>query len=829
MKLKKATLSYGLLAVVLSVILGNTSVYSELCNNQNSSMCMEALDKNNIALDEKSSFSNTNSVSINFKAIPYGKAVIDQLQLYNSGYTDVITISSNTALSFPWAYFDIQGNDYVASEVADYIWSLYSSSGLVIKSGNRKSFDIAFAPLPDGEGLSKTEAGKFSGMQSHLFQQWNPFDVRLNSMSFEVTTTGYANGSLGKKFSVDVNDLGGSSRISITPDMTNVNLETNEYILAYFEIIQKDGNPYKEVIVLHQDETAILAKSLISGQVDNSGVTAAYSHRQFANGNVLLRSRDTKNETKTKYWLLFKSSDPIILQCYKKTINSTGSSQNTYGAAEADLKFIYADLEGKRVEELKGVYAGDNNSTPTNRQPYTPSNPIPSNNSTNISSDNLTLNWTGGDPDGNNVTDTVYFSDSTENLTSSANVLYYPYTPTVISGKSYYWKVVSTDGLLTTEGPIWAFTVSDNTTPVETEAVEFFNSSGLNISQSGLSLKKGESATVTIHIDPPSTGFVTFNPAIEPSDSVTITNASLTFYSGAYIGGFKVTANNDIIDTVTISLETENSYYLQNDGNPYSLTITGNNPPSITSKSSSIVEEGQIFVTTVTATYTGNSLDYDITGGVDKDKFTIYSDGYLRFNNEPDYNSPTDANRDNIYNLTVTVTDSNGLTDSQDIIVIVTQEDINNPNPAEPISAPDSVNIKEIKSQYLSILPVTPTDNDPLAQPLAVGDITQVLTLSYSYPAYTSPVSVYILMVYENLSFFITQSSTNSNSLEFTTERKPLFANSTTAKSGTIFSIPASLLKQLDLTGEYSFYSGVFPTNNFNKYDIIYFSVNIAP
>lgn len=231
----------------------------------------------------------------------------------------------------------------------------------------------------------------------------------------------------------------------------------------------------------------------------------------------------------------------------------------------------------------------------------------------------------------------------------------------------------------------------------------------------------------------------------------------------------------------------------------------------------------------MTATYTGNSLDYEITGGVDKDKFTIYSDGYLRFNNEPDYNSPTDANRDNIYNLTVTVTDSNGLTDSQDIIVIVTQEDINNPNPAEPISAPDSVNIKEIKSQYLSILPVTPTDNDPLAQPLAVGDITKGLTLSYSYPAYTSPVSIYILMVYENLSFFITQSSTNSNSFEFTTEMKPLFANSATAKSGTIFSIPASLLKQLDLTGEYSFYSGVFPTNNLNKYDIIYFSVNVAP
>ncbi len=904
MKLKKATLFYGLLAVVLSVILGNTSVYSELCNNQNSSMCMEALDKNNMVIDEKSSFSNTNSVAINFKAIPYGKAVIDQLQLYNSGYTDVITISSNTALSFPWAYFDIQGNDYVASEVADYIWSLYSSIGLVIKSGNRKSFDIAFAPLPEGEGLSKTETGKFSGMQSHLFQQWNPFDVRLNSMSFEVTTTGYANGSLGKKFSVDVNDLGGSSGISITPDMTNVNLEANEYILAYFEIIQKDGNPYKEVIVLHQDETAILAKSLISGQVDNSGVTAAYSHRQFANGNVLLRSRDTKNETKTKYWLLFKSSDPIILQCYKKTINSTGSSQNTYGAAEADLKFIYADLEGKRVEELKGVYAGDNNSTPTNRQPYTPSNPTPSNNSTNISSDNLTLNWTGGDPDGNNVTYIVYFSDSTENLTSSANVLYYPYTPTVISGKSYYWKVLATDGILTTEGPIWAFTVSDNTTPVETEAVEFFNSSGLNISQSGLSLKKDEVAIIKVKIEPPHSN-LTFELDSSDSESIELSTSYLDFVSTSSSEiTFRVKAKNDIATPVTISLNTTNSAYKKDDGTPYTLTITGNNPPQITSNGGGDaaeieVENGQIFVTTVEATYTGDVLNYSITGD-DKDKFKISTDGFLIFKEAPV--------KDKVYFVTVTVRDSNDSPDSQDIKVTVIDGDkapvILSPKDGDKIEKdninlswentddeetyiqywtsdeptnitsvlvdsgkneykleglkngtykwqvlvyydnnifgtkqsftvelpkvrlPASNTMEEVKS--ISQQPVTPTTANPIAQPLAAGDLTQGLTLSYSYPAYSGAVDIYVAMVYKNSTFFVKESN-NGNSFEFTTELTPLFSDSTTAKSGTIFSIPVSLLKQLDLTGEYSFYSGVFPTNNFNKYDIIYFSVNVAP
>ncbi len=823
--MKNRILFYLCFTIFISILFGITSAFAELCNNQNSSMCMEALDKNNMVIDEKSSFSNTNSVAINFKAIPYGKAVIDQLQLYNSGYTDVITISSNTALSFPWAYFDIQGNDYVASEVADYIWSLYSSIGLVIKSGNRKSFDIAFAPLPEGEGLSKTETGKFSGMQSHLFQQWNPFDVRLNSMSFEVTTTGYANGSLGKKFSVDVNDLGGSSGISITPDMTNVNLEANEYILAYFEIIQKDGNPYKEVIVLHQDETAILAKSLISGQVDNSGVTAAYSHRQFANGNVLLRSRDTKNETKTKYWLLFKSSDPITLNCYKRTITATGSGYDTSGAATADLKFIYADLEGKRVEELKRVYAGDNNSTPTNRQPYTPSNPTPSNNSTNISSNNLTLNWIGGDPDGDNVTYTVYFSDSTENLTSSANILYYPYTPTVINGKTYYWKVVSTDGILTTEGPIWSFTVSDNTTPVETEAVEFFDKNNNNISTTGLPLKKGEFAVVIVKIEPPSSD-LTFE-LVSSDASIILLPTQLLFINDRE-QKLKVTALDDITTPVTISLNTTNQDYKKDDGTPYTLAITGNNPPQITSNgggdiASISVEEGQIFVTTVEAA--GSHLSYSITGE-DKVKFKIYPDGsnaFLMFKESPTFSNPTDADQNNIYNLTVTVTDSNGLTDSQDIIVIVIESYIDETGD-NIVRTPYSSIMKEIR--YPNIFPSTPTDRDPIAQPLAAGDLTQGLTLSYSYPAYESAVDIYVMMVYKG-SFFFVKESNNSNSFEFTTEPTPLFSNSTTAKSGTIFSIPVSLLKNFGLAGEYSFYSGVFSANNFNKYDIIYFSVTV--
>ena len=57
--------------------------------------------------------------------------------------------------------------------------------------------------------------------------------------------------------------------------------------------------------------------------------------------------------------------------------------------------------------------------------------------------------------------------------------------------------------------------------------------------------------------------------------------------------------------------------------------------------------------------------------GADPGDFTI-SSGALTFNGSPDFEHPADANRDNVYELTVVVTDDQGLTDSFDFTVTVT-------------------------------------------------------------------------------------------------------------------------------------------------------------
>ena len=105
-----------------------------------------------------------------------------------------------------------------------------------------------------------------------------------------------------------------------------------------------------------------------------------------------------------------------------------------------------------------------------------------------------------------------------------------------------------------------------------------------------------------------------------------------------------------------------------------------NENPVITSNgggsSASIsIPENTIVVTTVTATDpdAGDTLTYSISGGVDAARFTINSGtGVLTFVTPPNFEAPTDANGDNVYDVTVRVADSLGNTDIQTLAVTAT-------------------------------------------------------------------------------------------------------------------------------------------------------------
>jgi len=120
-----------------------------------------------------------------------------------------------------------------------------------------------------------------------------------------------------------------------------------------------------------------------------------------------------------------------------------------------------------------------------------------------------------------------------------------------------------------------------------------------------------------------------------------------------------------------------------------SVTVTpvNDNTPVITSNGGGAsaalnVAENSTAVTTVTATdadLRGDTLTYSISGGADAAKFAINSStGVLRFALAPDFETPTDVGTDNVYDVTVQVSDGT-LTDTQAIAVTVTPLNDNTP------------------------------------------------------------------------------------------------------------------------------------------------------
>ncbi len=106
-----------------------------------------------------------------------------------------------------------------------------------------------------------------------------------------------------------------------------------------------------------------------------------------------------------------------------------------------------------------------------------------------------------------------------------------------------------------------------------------------------------------------------------------------------------------------------------------------NTAPVITSNgggatASVSVAENTPAVTTVTSSdIDGGTAVYSISGGTDAAKFSINSStGVLSFVAAPDYETPTDAGADNVYDVTVQVSDGNGGTDTQAIAVTVSNQ-----------------------------------------------------------------------------------------------------------------------------------------------------------
>ena len=107
------------------------------------------------------------------------------------------------------------------------------------------------------------------------------------------------------------------------------------------------------------------------------------------------------------------------------------------------------------------------------------------------------------------------------------------------------------------------------------------------------------------------------------------------------------------------------------------ITVTNvNEAPTITGGDivSAAINENTTVVTTVVATDpdAASVFTYTVVGGADAAKFAINpTTGVLSFVTAPDYEVPTDAGFDNVYDVIVQASDAGGLTDTQAIAVTV--------------------------------------------------------------------------------------------------------------------------------------------------------------
>ena len=161
--------------------------------------------------------------------------------------------------------------------------------------------------------------------------------------------------------------------------------------------------------------------------------------------------------------------------------------------------------------------------------------------------------------------------------------------------------------------------------------------------------------------------------------------------------------------------------------------IAGNQAPSITSSTISSISENTSAVLTLTSTDPElDTLTYSISGGDDASLFTINStSGLLSFATAPDYETPTDTNKDNTYSVQVTATDSGGLKTNQTIAISVT--DVN-----------ETISGKLIDGYVAGATVFQDLDNDGVldaGEPSTITDATGAFTLTLQSPS-NAPVRV---------------------------------------------------------------------------------------
>ena len=148
------------------------------------------------------------------------------------------------------------------------------------------------------------------------------------------------------------------------------------------------------------------------------------------------------------------------------------------------------------------------------------------------------------------------------------------------------------------------------------------------------------------------------------------------------------------------------------------MCSVSNSPPVFTTQTAhSVVENTTTVVTLEAPDPDSDPVTFTIVGGADRTLFTL-TGAQLAFVAAPDYESPTDVNSDNIYEVTVGVSEGSVVDDSLALQVTVTDDNEVNDAPVFTIQAAYSV-VENLSTEVT--LAARDADGDPITFGIAGG------------------------------------------------------------------------------------------------------------
>lgn len=387
------------------------------------------------------------------------------------------------------------------------------------------------------------------------------------------------------------------------------------------------------------------------------------------------------------------------------------------------------------------------------------------------------------DEDGDTLTYTLVGEDANA-LNISGNVVSFNGMPDyenpidADNDNIYKLNVVASDGLLTSTSPEFTLSITN----LNDNAPEFSDI------QTTFEVTNGQSNVSDITVTDADGDEVSLITGGTDGSLFTISDAGSLSFTNApdYSNPLDSDADNiyKLIVTASDGLNSTNSSEI-------SITVLEvNNPPQISDLPSSItLDETTIDVVEVNASDPeGNALTFNISG-TDAGSFTFNSSNTLSFSSVSDYENPTDSNLDNVYEITVNVSDGFNIV-SQDLTVSINEI----PEAPEFINFYENYQVEE-NTRELGTVDIVDPEGDEFSVTFGGTDADQFIYnpvsralrfQAFDAPNYESPTDADTDNIYE-IQFVAEETKTGGLSRTLNLNIEVLDIKDTYRVSGTVY------------------------------------------